>query len=87
METPALIMAAMWRNDWETSIDLKDAYFHILVDKRSQKYLHFVIDGMPYKFRALLFRLSTAPSGFHVHHERGSSLCAPESYPAAHLPG
>ena len=26
-ETPASVMAAMRRNDWATSIDLKDAYF------------------------------------------------------------
>ena len=50
-DTPASIMVAMRRNDWETSINLKDVYFHVLVAKRSWKYLRFVNDGILYQFR------------------------------------
>ena len=64
METPATIMAAMRQGDWTTSIDLKDAYFHIPVAKRSRKYLRFVVNGKAYQFRALPFGLASAPLVF-----------------------
>ena len=70
METPDLIMVVIRQNDWATSIGLKDAYFHIPVAKRSQKYMYFVINGITYHFLALLFGLSTAPLVFtHVMSE------------------
>ena len=31
--------------EWTTSIDFKDAYFHIAISKRSWKYLRFVAQG------------------------------------------
>ena len=55
METPTSIMAAMRQNDWATLIDLKDAYFHIPVAKRSRKYLPCVVNGTVYQFQALPF--------------------------------
>ena len=63
-------MVAMRRNDWANSIDLKDAYFHVLVAQRSRKYMRFVIDGMSYQFQALPFGFSTAPLVFtHIMNE------------------
>ena len=61
METPATIMAVMRQADWATSNDLKDAYFHISVAKRSHKYLGFVVNGTAYQFKARPLSLSTAP--------------------------
>ena len=58
------------------SIDLKDAYFHILIAKQSRRYLQFVINDKVFQFRALPFGLSTTPLIFtrvmnvivaHVH--------------------
>ena len=39
METIATVLSAVRRNDWMVSIDLKDAYFQILVHPESRKYL------------------------------------------------
>ena len=64
METPASIAAAMRPGDWATSIDLKDAYFHILIAPSSRKYLRFVVNGTVYQFRALPFGLAPAPQVF-----------------------
>ena len=46
-----------------TSIDFKDAYFHIPIQEQSRKY-H--IQGRTYQFKALPFGLSTAPMEFTV---------------------
>ena len=56
METP----------EWVTSIDFKDAYFHIPIQEQSRKYLRFHIQGWSYEFKALPFGLSTAPMEFTV---------------------
>ena len=53
-------MAAMRPHEWTTSIDLQDAYFHIPIAPRSQKYMRFVILGRVYQFRALPFGVSSA---------------------------
>ena len=64
METPASIAAAMRLGDWATSIDLKDAYFHIMIAPSSRKFLRFVVNGTVYQFRALPFGLASAPQVF-----------------------
>ena len=61
METTSSIMAAMKQNDWTTSIDLIDAYFHILMSNTAMKYLRFVVNGKVYQFHAFPFRLAMAP--------------------------
>ena len=49
-----------------TSIDFKDAYFHIPIQEESRKYLGFHVQGRTYQFKALPFGLSTAPMDFTV---------------------
>ena len=49
-----------------TSIDFKDAYFHIPIQEQSRKYLRFHVQGQTYQFKALPFGLSTAPLEFTV---------------------
>ena len=41
METPATISASLRRGEYTTSIDLKDAYFHIPMARSSRKFLRF----------------------------------------------
>ena len=48
------------------SIDFKHTYFHIPIHEQSRKYLRFHIQGQTYQFKALSFRLSTAPMEFTV---------------------
>ena len=64
METPRSIRDSLRRDDWLTSIDLKDAYFHVPVHSSSQPFLRFLWRGVVYQFRCLCFGLSTAPHVF-----------------------
>ena len=63
-ETPKTIRTSLQQGEWATSIDFKDAYFHIQIQEQSRKYLRFHVQGWSYQFKALLFRLSTAPMEF-----------------------
>lgn len=44
-----------------TSIDLKDAFFLVPVDKSSRKYLRFIFNGQVYEFTCLPFGLCLCP--------------------------
>ena len=64
METPETIRASLNQGEWVTSVDFKDAYFHIPIHPQSRKYLRFHLQGAAYHFKALPFGLSTAPMEF-----------------------
>ena len=49
-----------------TSVDFKDAYFHIPIQEQSRKYLRFRFQDRTYQFKALPFGLSTGPMEFTV---------------------
>ena len=66
METPETIRTSLQQGEWVTSVDFKDAYFHIPIQEQSRKYLRFHIQGRTYQFKALPFGLSTAPMDFTV---------------------
>ena len=66
METPETIRTSLQPGGWVTSIDFKDAYFHIPIHSQSRKYMHFHLQGRSYQFKALPFGLSTAPIEFTV---------------------
>ena len=66
METPETIRTSLQSGEWVTSIDFKDAYFHIPIQEQSRKYLRFHVEGQTYQFKALPFGLSTAPLEFTV---------------------
>ncbi|XP_076438995.1 uncharacterized protein LOC143277910 [Babylonia areolata] len=61
MESPASIRDSIRQGDWAVSIDLTDAYFHILVHPRDRKWFCFSWDGKSFQFRALPFGLAPAP--------------------------
>ena len=50
METPETIRTSLQKVEWVTSIDFKDAYFHIPIQEQSRKYLRFHIQGQTYQF-------------------------------------
>ena len=54
------IRKALSPGDWVTSIDLKDAYFHVPVHPDFRKYLRVGVGGKVCLFRALPFGLSPA---------------------------
>ena len=66
METPETIRTSLQTGEWVTSIDFKDAYFHIPIHSQSRKYMRFHLQGRSYQFKALPFGLSTAPMEFTV---------------------
>ena len=66
METPETIRTSLQAGEWITSIDFKDAYFHIPIHSQSRKCMHFHLQGGSYQFKALPFGLSTAPMEFTV---------------------
>ena len=66
METPETIRTSLQQGEWVTSIDFKDAYFHIPIQEQSRKYLRFHVQGRTYQYKALPFGLSTAALEFTV---------------------
>ena len=66
METPETIRTFLQEGEWVTSIDFKDAYFHIPIHTQSRKFMRFHFQGRSYQFKALPFGLSTAPIEFTV---------------------
>ena len=64
METPETIRASLHQGEWVTSIDLTDAYLHVPIHPRDQKFLRFEHRGDVFQFSSLPFGLATAPSVF-----------------------
>ena len=64
METPLSIRQSIRQGDWATSLDLSDAYFHVLIAPRFRKYLRFCWKGQVFQFKTLPFGLSLAPYVF-----------------------
>ena len=48
METPETIRTSLQAGEWVTSIDFKDAYFHIPIYSQSRKYMRFHIQDKTY---------------------------------------
>ena len=64
METSRSIKNAIRVNDWAVSLDLTDAYYHVMIAPSSRKYLRFIVNGKVLQFRALPFGISSAPRIF-----------------------
>ncbi|XP_059182347.1 uncharacterized protein LOC131961092 [Centropristis striata] len=64
MLTHASLLRLVRQNDWFTSVDLKDAYFHIPIYPPHRKYLRFAFQGICYEYRVLPFGLSLSPRVF-----------------------
>ena len=64
METTQSIRNSLQVGQWTTSLDLKDAYFHIPMAPSVHKLLRFQVLGKLYQFVAMPFGLATAPREF-----------------------
>ena len=62
METSETIRTSLQQGEWVTSIDFKDAYFHIPIQEQSRKYLIFHVHGQKISVQ------STAICTFHSSH-------------------
>ncbi len=63
-ETFLIVLDLIQKNDFFTSIDLKDAYFSIPIHTDYQKFLKFIWNGQLFQFVCLPFGLSSAPRVF-----------------------
>ena len=63
-ETFMVVLDLIQKNDFFTSIDLRDAYFSIFVKKEFQRYLKFSWRGQLYQFVCAPFGLSSLPRLF-----------------------
>ncbi|KAL1914109.1 uncharacterized protein VTP21DRAFT_1109, partial [Calcarisporiella thermophila] len=64
METLQSILPLIHKEDWLTSIDLKDAFLHVPVHQESRKYLQFIWGDRKYQFKVLPFGLTSSPRIF-----------------------
>ena len=64
MDILKVVVDALQIGEYATSIDLKDAYFHVGVHVRDTKYLRFVVGDRVFEFQVLPFGLSTSPRVF-----------------------
>ena len=64
MEGPEDIITMAQQNDWATSLDLKNAFNHLRVQKASRPYLAFRFRGKSYMYRAMPFGAKHAPRLF-----------------------
>lgn len=61
METIQQVCQLIQPNDFLTSIDLQDAFLHILIHTSSRQYLQFQWKNQTFQFRTLAFGLSLSP--------------------------
>jgi len=64
MEGMNMVTSLLQQGDWVCSIDIKDAYFAVLIVQEHRKYLKFQWQGHLYQFCSLPFGLSSAPKVF-----------------------
>ncbi|XP_037627453.1 uncharacterized protein LOC119489291 [Sebastes umbrosus] len=64
MLSTADVLQNVTRHSWFTSIDLKDAYFHVPIALSHRQYLRFAFEGKAFQFKVLPFGLSLAPRVF-----------------------
>ncbi|XP_036956139.1 uncharacterized protein LOC119020706 [Acanthopagrus latus] len=64
MLSTAEVLRTVARGEWFTSIDLKDAYFHVPIAPHHRQFLRFAFQGRHFQFRVLPFGLSLSPRVF-----------------------
>ena len=64
MLTPRRLVQFIRPKDWFVTIDLKDAYFHVSIHPKHQRFLRFAFRGIAHKFHSLPFGLALAPRVF-----------------------
>lgn len=55
------ILILLQQEMWMATLALQDAYFHITIIPPHWKYLHFTVGDDHFQFKALLFKISSAP--------------------------
>ena len=73
METPETIRTSLQQGEWVTSIDFKDAYFHIPIQEQSRKYLRFHIQGRNIPIQGSSLRSVHSTHGVHCSSKGGET--------------
>lgn len=64
MLTHKVLCRSISTGNWFVTIDLADAYFHIVIHPPHRRFLRFAYQGRAYKYKAVPFGLSLAPRVF-----------------------
>lgn len=64
METLSDLKDVLRQNDWLTTVDIQDAFFHIPLAQDQMDFYRFHWEGAHFRFRAMPFGLSLAPRTF-----------------------
>ena len=64
MQTLRHVRELIQHGDCAFSIDLQEAYLHILIVKHHRHFLHFIWHNVPYQWKVLPFGLAITPSVF-----------------------
>ena len=64
METQVSVRATIRSQEWTVSIDIKDAYLHVLMHRALKKFLRFVLNKKTFQFTCLPIGLATSPQEF-----------------------
>jgi ribonuclease HI len=64
METIQTVFELTQDNDWATTLDIKSAYSHVVVQRELRPFLAFEFEGRFYRYRTVPFGLKTAPRIF-----------------------
>ena len=64
MEGPFFLKEILLKGDYMCKIDLKDAYFSVLLNRKSQKFVSFKWKDLIYQFLCLCFAMGPAPRIF-----------------------
>ena len=73
METPETIRTSLQQGEWVTSIDFKDAYFHIPIQEQSRKYLEISRPRADIPIQSTAFRSVHSTLGVHYGSKRGET--------------
>ena len=79
METQKKVRNYIQLNDWAFSLDLSDAYLHVLIHPALRKYLRFSLKGNIFQFRALPWSFNE-PICLHPSYDNYSFSPSQERY-------
>ena len=84
METPRSILRALQQGQWLTSLDLKDAYFHIGIHPADRRYLRLSQRHL-LAVHSTAIRVVNQSESIYQNTQTCTSLCPPPSGKAAHV--
>ena len=85
MDTLKTVLNLVKKDDWAISIDLKDAYFHVLIHPKHRKYLRFCIQGRAFQFTS--FRSQNLAESFYKDSGSGCSSSKNAKHQIGCIPG